>query len=152
MNASNKKKIKNASCKFKFVPSFCSWHFGGKLRKWNAWLCIPYPGDWRLQGIYHFLHFKYWISYLFSIKISLIVYRLLLKVKTSYYLMLLHVTNYSTTRLKISLKVSYQFMEKDIQTRVEVNVSYIVLGKKKLKLLITPQNRFINQYNTWLYC
>lgn len=62
--------------------------------------------------------------------------------------MLLHVTNYSTTRLKISLKVSYQFMEKDIQTRVEVNVSYIVLGKKKLKLLITPQNRFINQNYT----
>lgn len=60
--------------------------------------------------------------------------------------------NYSTTRLKISLKVSYQFMEKDIQTRVEVTISYIVLGKKKLKLLITPQNRFINQNNTWLYC
>lgn len=62
--------------------------------------------------------------------------------------MLLHVTTYSTARLKISLKVSYQFMEKDIQTRVEVNVSSIVLGKKKLKLLITPQNRFINQNNT----
>lgn len=62
--------------------------------------------------------------------------------------MLLHVTTYSTARLKISLKVSYQFMEKDIQTRVEVNVSSIVLGKKKLKLLIPPQNRFINQNNT----
>lgn len=61
---------------------------------------------------------------------------------------MLHVTTYSTTRLKVSLKVSNQFMEKDIQTRVEVNVSYIVLGKKRLKLLTTPQNRFINQNNT----
>lgn len=42
---------------------------------------------------------------------------LLLKVKTSYNLML-HVTTYSTTRLKISLKVSKQFMEKEVQTRV----------------------------------
>lgn len=61
---------------------------------------------------------------------------------------MLHVTTYSTTRLKVSLKVSNQFMEKDIQTRVEVNVSYIVLGKKRLKLFTTPQNRFINQNNT----
>lgn len=52
----------------------CSWHFGGKFRKWNAGLCIPYPADWRLQGIYPLLHFKYWISYLFSMKISFIVF------------------------------------------------------------------------------
>lgn len=60
---------------------------------------------------------------------------------------MLHVTAYSTTRLKISLQISNQSMKKDIQTRVEVNVSFIVLGKKRFKLLTTPQNRFINQNN-----
>lgn len=104
-----------ASNEFIIVLSFWSWHFEQKFRKWNVWLCIQYPGGWRLQGIYHFFSFHTLNSYLISFKKSLIVF---LCYWTSSHL-INNVTTYSTTGLKISLKVLKQFTEKDVPTRVD---------------------------------
>lgn len=144
-----KKKIKNASCKFRFVPSFCSWHLA--VRTENEMLGCEY--HIRVTDVYRVFstffisinefHICFWWGYRPSSFFVIESQNILLFNASGYYL------QYNKTK---DIVKGFKSVYEDIQTRVEVNVSYIVLGKKGLKLLTTPQNRFINQNNSWLYC
>lgn len=104
---------------------------------------------------YHFLHFKYWIHICFRLKYRrssffVIESQNILSFNGPCYYLQYNKTKYIVKGFK---SIHGEGLANLCWPKLlEVNFSYIVLGKKRLKLLTTPQNRFINQNNSWLYC